>query len=76
MLSGTLHCCACPWHMGQSKFDEASNQHRSQGASQQSVCVCVCVHVTVCIHLIYNPLCVCMECVMESHKEAPGPRLY
>lgn len=39
--------------MGQSKFDEASNQHRSEGVSQH-----LSVNVTVCINLIYNPWCV------------------
>lgn len=39
--------------MSQSEFDEASNQHISEGVSQR-----LSVHVLVRINLIYNPRCV------------------
>lgn len=61
--------------MGQSEFDEASNQHRSEG-----VCQLLSVHVTVCINLIYNPLRVHAVCHGEhggqEHNETPGPCFY
>ena len=41
--------------MGESKFDEASNQHRSEGASQSlSVSVMVCINVIYKLHCVHE----------------------